>query len=903
VGIDENLRRVPPQSLEAEESVLGGVLLENGALDRVIELLRPEDFYRSTHRKIFRAMLELAERTEPVDLITLSETLKASNDLADVGGTSYLAELAERVPTAANVVHYARIVRDRSLLRNLIGAATDIASRGYDADGDVSELLDQAERSIFNITERQIRSSFSSIGDVLVGSLKTIERLYEQKQAVTGVASGFQDLDRLTAGLQPSDLIIIAGRPSMGKCLTADAEILLSDGSVATIEDVYRARAGRLLTLDDQWQFAPAEPSAFVDDGIKPVYEVTTRLGRQIRTTGSHPFLTIAGWQPIVRLRPGDHVAVPRRLPVFGAASLGEERVRLLAYLLSDSEVDGPSLRFSRPDERLRADLRQAVESFGGLAVREELQPQGSTLVITAAEAGPPRSGPFGGALGRHGSIAPAVWEHEDAAPGTAHPLVTWLAALGTQRKWAGLRFIPPVVFTLRRPEMALFLNRLFAVDGSAGVQPDGQPQIGFTSSSERLARQLQHLLLRFGIVASLRSRRIRHRGTLRTAFQLDITDAPSIRSFLDDVGMLGHEDALARVAAALDPDREQAGRDVVPSGVWRRIEATRGEVSWRTVAARMGLEDAADLEVGRSALSRVRLLRLADALGDRRLRALATSDVYWDEIVSIRPVGSSQVYDLTIPDTHNFVANDVCVHNTAFALNLAENAALRSDVGVAVFSLEMSKEQLALRMLCSEARVDLARVRTGHLSDREFPTLAMAAGRLADAPIYIDDTPALSVLELRAKARRLKRDPQSKLGLVIVDYIQLMRSAEGRDSREQEISEISRSLKALAKELSVPVVALSQLNRQVENRHPPIPRLADLRESGAIEQDADVILFLYREEYYDPDSDKKGVAEVLVAKQRNGPIGSVDLTFLREITRFENREIAPDEAGEAAPM
>jgi replicative DNA helicase len=276
---------------------------------------------------------------------------------------------------------------------------------------------------------------------------------------------------------------------------------------------------------------------------------------------------------------------------------------------------------------------------------------------------------------------------------------------------------------------------------------------------------------------------------------------------------------------------------------------------------------------------------------------------VYWDEIVSIRPVGSSQVYDLTIPDTHNFVANDVCVHNTAFALNLAENAALRSDVGVAVFSLEMSKEQLALRMLCSEARVDLARVRTGHLSDREFPTLAMAAGRLADAPIYIDDTPALSVLELRAKARRLKRDPQSKLGLVIVDYIQLMRSAEGRDSREQEISEISRSLKALAKELSVPVVALSQLNRQVENRHPPIPRLADLRESGAIEQDADVILFLYREEYYDPDSDKKGVAEVLVAKQRNGPIGSVDLTFLREITRFENREIAPDEAGEAAPM
>ena len=391
-------------------------------------------------------------------------------------------------------------------------------------------------------------------------------------------------------------------------------------------------------------------------------------------------------------------------------------------------------------------------------------------------------------------------------------------------------------------------------------------------------------------------------RDRLRTAYRLDVTDAPSIRAFVDEIGMLGHEDALARVAAALDLVREQAGRDVVPSGVWSRIDAARGDVSWRTIATRMGLEDAADLQVGRRALPRGRLLRLADALGDRALRDLATGDVYWDELVSIRPVGSAQVYDLTIPETHNFVANDVCVHNTAFALNLAENAALRGDVGVAVFSLEMSKEQLALRMLCSEARVDLSRVRTGHLSDREFPTLAMAAGRLADAPIYIDDTPALSVLEMRAKARRLKRDPKTKLGLVIVDYIQLMRSSEGRDSREQEISEISRSLKALAKELQVPVIALSQLNRQVENRHPPIPRLADLRESGAIEQDADVIIFLYREEYYVDDSDKKGIAEIIVAKQRNGPTDSIELTFLREITRFENREVSPEEVGGAAP-
>ena len=200
------------------------------------------------------------------------------------------------------------------------------------------------------------------------------------------------------------------------------------------------------------------------------------------------------------------------------------------------------------------------------------------------------------------------------------------------------------------------------------------------------------------------------------------------------------------------------------------------------------------------------------------------------------------------------------------------------------------------MRMLCSEARVDLSKVRTGHLSDREFRELAEAAGRLSYAPIYVDDTPAMSVVELRAKARRLHRDPAAKLKLIVVDYLQLMRSSEGKDSREQEISEISRSLKALAKELQVPVIALSQLNRQVESRSPAVPRLSDLRESGAIEQDADVIMFIYRDDVYNEDSDRKGTADIIIAKQRNGPIGKVELAFLRQYTRFENREMIPDE-------
>jgi len=439
---DDALRRVPPHSIEAEESVIGGVLLDNTALDRALELLVPDDFYRDAHRKIMRAIIELNQRNEPVDLITLTDALKSRNELQEIGGAAYLADLTERVPTAANVAYYARIIKDKAILRQLIHTATDLTARSYETPGDVEGFLDEAEHRIYEIAERKTRPSFFRLRDIVVESMKAVEQLYERRELVTGVPTGFVDLDRKTAGLQPSDLVIIAGRPSMGK---------------------------------------------------------------------------------------------------------------------------------------------------------------------------------------------------------------------------------------------------------------------------------------------------------------------------------------------------------------------------------------------------------------------------------------------------------------TALALNVAEYAALEADTGVAIFSLEMSKEQLVLRMLCSEARVDQSKVRAGFAAERDYPKLAIAAERLSDAPIYIDDTPALSVLELRAKARRLKRDADAKLGLVIVDYLQLMRGPL-TDNREQEISGISRSLKALAKELSIPVVALSQLNRQVEQRADKKPVMADLRESGAIEQDADVIMFLYRPYVYDPKNAEEGYAEVIIGKQRNGPTGIVPLTFFSEYTRFENR-------------
>ncbi|MFH1624982.1 MAG: replicative DNA helicase [Pseudomonadota bacterium] len=434
--------KLPPQNIEAEQSVLGGILLENEALHRVLEVLDGEDFYRTAHRKIFLSMIQLYEKNEPIDLVTLTDTLKSKNQLDEMGGVSYLTSLVDSVPTAANMSYYAKIVKEKSILRRLIHTASEIASMSYEDTGNVDEVLDQAERAIFEISENKIRPSFFPIKEMIKYSFAAIERLYEKKELVTGVPTGFEGVDKYTSGLQPSDLIVVAGRPSMGK---------------------------------------------------------------------------------------------------------------------------------------------------------------------------------------------------------------------------------------------------------------------------------------------------------------------------------------------------------------------------------------------------------------------------------------------------------------TSFALNIAQYAAVETHVPVAIFSLEMSKEQLCLRMLCSEAKVDAQRLRSGFLSESDWPKLTRAAGSLSEAPIFIDDTPALSILEVRAKARRLKSE--QKLGLIIIDYLQLMRGRGNVERREQEISEISRSLKALAKELNLPVVALSQLNRRVEDRYDRRPQLADLRESGAIEQDADVIMFIYRDEMYNKseDVDNKGIAEIIIGKQRNGPVGVVNLTFTDKFATFGN--------------
>jgi replicative DNA helicase len=809
-----------PSNIEAERSILGAILLDNTLCNQAIELLRREDFFLDSHRRIYDKMIALIESGQPIDFITLTDELRRAGEFEQVGGATYIASLIDGVPRTDTIEHYAKIVKSKAMLRRLITASNQIIARCFDEDTDADTIIDEAEQMIFQIAEDRIRQGFQYIGEVAQRRLEQIEQMAGRPEMITGVPTGFTDFDQLTSGLQRQDLIIIAARPSQGKCLAFDSEIVLIDGSIATIEEIYRAgRSCGLLTLRGDLTFVPVRASAFVDDGIKPVFRVTTQLGRAVESTLSHPFLTIEGWRALAELKPGDKIAVPGKLAVFGQDQMRECEVKLLGYLISSDCLKQSNLQFSTSNQVLREDFEGALAEFERSKPTTELSSSVS----------------------------------QSCAPDS---IDEWLKSLGAYGFNSRAKFIPAPVFKLRRELIALFLNRLFATSGWVLLNGKSGCQIGYQTMSERLARGCQHLLVRFGIIAKLE--RKSHNGSLPPAWQLEISDAQSIRLFASEIGMLGREKELAAVLGF--------PQQVAEAKVGLTQRASFNSLSQHSSGASSLLHQPSD---------------------DEQPQYSATGDVYWDEIVSIEPAGYKQVYDLTIPETHNFVANDICVHNTAFALNIAQYAAKNGNV-VGIFSLEMSAEQLVSRLLCSEARIDAHRLRTGYLNREEWARLADALRRLCEVQIFIDDTPSQNVLEMRAKARRLKAE--HGLDLLIIDYLQLMTGRGRIESRQQEVSQIARDLKGLAKELDIPVVALSQLTRGPEMRTDHRPQLSDLRESGALEQDADVVCFIYREEVYDPDNaELHGKAELLLRKQRNGPIGDVPLVFIKEFTRFEN--------------
>ncbi|HWV87836.1 MAG TPA: replicative DNA helicase [Capillimicrobium sp.] len=818
----------PPHNLEAEQSVLGAILLSERSLYALVieEGLRPEDFYRERHRITYAAMLRLYAANDPIDPLTVTEALRQSGELEAAGGAAAIDELTASVPLVGNARRYAQIVKENALLRRLLQTTYEIQASVAEHRMAPRDLVEQAEKAMLEVAHDDKQQDFRSIEEILHDELDKMQRLSAEGTALTGTPSGFKDLDEITGGFQPGNLIILAARPSMGKCLGSEALVydprtgmrrriadVVADGERG--EEIWVAAVGADLRL------RPAKVSHVMRSGVQRVYRLRTRLGRTVRATANHPFLTTRGWQPLGELRPGDRLAVPRTLPrPVASASLPDHEVVLLAALIADGDLTNRTPRFtSGQGSPVRATVEAAAAAMG-VQMRDDGR---GTASISAGRGA------------------------------TCNPVTDLCRRHGIWGRRAERTRVPDAIFALDDDQVARFLAVLYACDGHVQTS-DRLCQVGYTTISEGLARDVQHLLLRLGIVAAIRTlRRPVDDGTGTTAYEVRITD------------------------------QEQVARAVA------RLESVRAR-TWRSLSAATGRPADHNLHAGRPEMSRHLLQEIAPRAEDPALDLLATSDVWWDAVASIEYAGEEETYDLTVPGDHNFVADDVIVHNSALVTNIAENAAIDYNRPVALFSLEMSETELAQRFVASQGRIFGDKLRKGRVADSEWPKILEATKKLSAAPLYVDDSSDIGILDIRAKARRLHQQAPGGLGLIIVDYLQLMRPDAGTESRVEQVGQMSRGLKILARELNVPVIALSQLSRAVEQRHDKKPILSDLRESGQIEQDADLVMFIYRDEYYEKDeSEAQGLAEILIAKHRNGGLGDVTLTFRKEYPKFLN--------------
>jgi replicative DNA helicase len=852
----------PPQNLEAEQSVLGAVLLSDTALPALIidERLHPDDFYRESHGRIYQAMLDLHTLGEPVDALTLVEHLKQAGDLEDVGGRAAIDLLAGSVPAVGNVRQYARIVRDNAMLRRLLRASYEIQARVHSHEALPRELVDMAERAILEVAHEDSRKDFRAIHDLLSSELDKLERLSREGKAITGTASGFDDLDVITGGFQPGNLIILAARPSMGKCLAGSARVYdPRTGARRRIDELVSAvEAGEeavVAAVGPDLKLRPTPVSAALRSGVQPVFRLTTRLGRTVTATANHPVMTLDGWRELRELTAGSRIAVPRRLPRDNAAKpMPDHEIVLLAALIADGNLTQRTPRFCFGEGSLV--LPEVERAAAALGLRVSTAHGGTACISAGRGKGP-------------------------------NPLTELCRAHGLWGRRSSDKFVPDAIFTLNDEQIARFLSLLYACDGHV-YHSERYCQIGYTTISERLARDVQHLLLRLGIVAGMRPlRRAVYEGTSTVAREVRITSREGLDAFTRLVPVVGKRDRLERVALTGATRRPKVYVDTLPLEIWDKVLAAKGARSWAEVSAAAGHPRNHNWHVRTRGISRPQLATLAHATESQELHTLAASDLWWDEVASIEAAGEAETYDLTVPGVHNFVADDIVVHNSALMANFAENAALESKQAVALFSLEMSESELAQRFIASQASIKGDDLRKGKVPASRWPKILQASNRLAESPLYIDDSSDLSVLDVRAKSRRLAQQNADGLGLILIDYLQLMRASGAVDNRVEQIGQISRGLKTLARELQVPVIALSQLNRGVEQRTDKRPVLSDLRESGSIEQDADLVMFIYRDEYYDNESEREGIADLIIAKHRNGGLGTVELAFQKEFPRF----------------
>lgn len=944
----ERKTRIPPNSKESEMMVLGCMLTNVNSLNLAADTLNEFDFYYIEHQIVYSALKSAYVADKPADIHLIAEELKRIGKLESVGGVSYLTTLAQFAGTSAFIEEYVGLVKEKAILRQMISSAQMIEKKALEEPSDVLTALDEAQSAFFNISQENQHSPGFSIKDLLSGlkaesKLPYLKELQERQQkfqekgpndsAVTGLPTHFIDIDKILNGFNPSNLIILAARPSMGKCVTGDTLILNPEtGALVPIKELVERGAGKILTLNRDWKLEAANPSAFVADGVKPTYKVTTRLGKEIEATAVHPLLTLRGWKRVEELNKEDRIAVPRNLPYFGNRQLPECELKVLAYLIADGNLTNIQPRFTNSNEKIVNDFRAAVADFGPMLIREEnnkhrtptycpaldrtpllklrehfsqairgvtpIQKRKIVQLLQRYDLSPTNLYGWANAQGLPSyETALALEEELPELPQLTkairrNPIAAMIEKHGLQGKNSHEKFLPHSIFELTKKNIALFINRLFSCDGTAYVAICGGrpfPVIGYSSVSKQLIHQLQHLLLRFGILSKVRKKRASSKGKIFSSFELEIHSKDDLITFCREIGIYGKEKAVEAVLAQATSTSAMWAKDTIPIEIWDLILAKKGQRSWPSLFLAKGLTPPTNLHARKRSIRRDTLARIAHVLDDEELHQIASSDIYWDRVQSILPTGEKEVFDLSVDQTHNFVAADIIVHNTAIALNIAEHICFKNKVPVGIFSLEMDASQLLHRVICSQSEVESEKIQTGSLNGSEYQRIVAAVNMMQKHVMIIDDQPGLKITDLRARARRMKES--YNIGFLIIDYLQLisgsgnMRSIE---NRQIEISEISRMLKNLARELNIPILCAAQLSRKVEERQGHRPMMSDLRESGSIENDADVVMMLFRRDYYDK-YDKPGLAEVIIAKNRHGPVGDVQLTFRKELGQFAN--------------
>jgi replicative DNA helicase len=748
----DDFERTPPHDLAAEQCVLGGMLLSKDAISDVLEVIRPGDHYRPAHQLVHEVILDLYGRGEPADAVTVAAELTKQGDIARVGGAPYLHTLIASVPTAANAGYYARIVRERAILRRLVEVGTRIVQLGYSGDGDADDLVNRAEAEVYGVTDRRVSDDYLPLSEIMPGALDEIEAIGSRGGALTGVPTGFADLDALTNGLHPGQMIVIAARPALGKALALDT-----------------------------------------------------------------PLPTPAGWTTMGDVRAGDQL-------------LG---------------ADGRAVRVVAATEVMHGRPCYEVEFSGGAIIVADAGHQW----LTAARPGPDAAGPGSGQILTTAQIA-AVLRRGDASPAGQRPCPAVPVAAPLD--------LPPADLPIAPYALGVWLG--------AGPAPDA----ALRAADPEIIMRAEAAWAAFGGHSAMRAQ----------LHSLGVLAEPHLPGrYLR--GSRAQRQAL--LAGLLD----MAGRVLSAGAVELAVATPRLAAGARELVLSLGYRCPDAAPVRFRCDDQVFWLSSKQRLHKERARH-APAAARWRDIVDVRPVPARPVRCVQVdgPDQLYLAGREMIpTHNSTLALDLARAASIKHGLTSAIFSLEMSRNEITMRLLSAEARVPLHSMRTGQLGDEDWTRLARRMSEVVDAPLFIDDSPNMSLMEIRAKCRRMKQ--RHDLKLVIIDYLQLMSSPKRVENRQQEVSEMSRSLKLLAKELEVPVIAVAQLNRGPEQRTDKRPLLADLRESGSIEQDSDVVILLHREDAYERESPRAGEADFIVAKHRNGPTATVTVAFQGHYSRF----------------